>query len=452
VVAVNPVVDLRIDWLDAPRVSSPDLAATWAAYQLWIGNECVTHVETREGDDRRLVFGSLYPLAEWIAENWWSLTRDVRPSALSTRLWRWANSRDHSWLLAHNFRSAGNGMAWPDLSIVPEGGITTLAWCNDESPTLGGLKFLRRGTAHVQSDRVSTTLAEIVNRILDRLHAKGIPAGPLGERWAMVTASANDEDETEFCITAARLGLDPYAMDDGGVNRLVSIAERVPASLRDDFFNSAPDRLLEPGLEWLIDALPVASSAAASAERDVAGLRRDTARAADSADLSPYGQPAWRRGYGLAQATRAVLGVAPEDRFDVSPWVGVLEVGDGVAGLQGVGATRSDRCGLALPGRSADKAIRRHPHRSDTYIRFSCARALSISVSTRSERSFILSPVGTEMHRSSRAFAAELLAPAEGISRLLAGGPPTDEDIEDLADHFEVDPRVIDHQYENQLS
>lgn len=449
---MNPTVDLRIDWLDALRVTSPDLAATWAAYQLWIGNECVTHVETREGDDRRLVFGSLYPLAEWIAENWWSLTQDVRPSALPARLWRWANSREHSWLLAHNFRSAGNGMAWPDLSIVPEGGTTTLTWCNDESPTLGGLKFLRQGTAHLQSDLVSTALAEIVNRVLDRMHAKGIHAGSLGERWAMVTDSANDEGETEFCTTAAHLGLDPYAIDDDGASRLVSIAERVLEALRDDFFNSAPDSLLESGLEWLIAALPKASSAAASAEQMVAELRRETALAADSAKPSSHGQPAWRRGYKLAQATREILGIDPMDRFDVSPWVGVLEVSNGISGLQGVGTTQSDRCGLALPVLSADKTIRRHPHRSNTFVRFGCARALSFSVGTRNEGSFILSPVGTETHRISRAFAAELLAPAGGIRRLLAGGPLTEEDSEDLADHFEVDPRVIEYQYENQLS
>jgi hypothetical protein len=43
--------------------------------------------------------------------------------------------------------------------------------------------------------------------------------------------------------------------------------------------------------------------------------------------------PPWRRGHQLAQATRATLGVDPEDRFDVSPWVGVREVSDGVSGL-----------------------------------------------------------------------------------------------------------------------
>jgi hypothetical protein len=189
VVAVRSTIDLRIDWLDAPRVSSPDLAATWAACQLWIGDECVTHVETIDGDDRRSVFGSLYPLAEWIADNWWSLTSDLRPSALPSTV-----------------------------------------------------------------------------------------------------------------------------------------------------------------------------------------------------------------------------------------------------------------CGLAVPRRSIGTQ-----RRSGNSLRFSCARALGIGLNDPSGGDFILSPVGTHFHRVSRAFAAELLAPAEGISGFLAGGLATEEEIEDLADHSEVSSRVIEHQCENQL-
>jgi Zn-dependent peptidase ImmA (M78 family) len=52
-----------------------------------------------------------------------------------------------------------------------------------------------------------------------------------------------------------------------------------------------------------------------------------------------------------------------------------------------------------------------------------------------------------------RAFAAELLAPAEGIARLLDSPPEavSDEELEQIAEHFAVSPVVIEHQVSNQL-
>lgn len=72
-------LEFRIEWLDAPGVRAPELAATWARYQIWVNGRCVTQVEEPGGMFRQSVFGSLYPLAEWIASNWWFLIGHVRP-------------------------------------------------------------------------------------------------------------------------------------------------------------------------------------------------------------------------------------------------------------------------------------------------------------------------------------------------------------------------------------
>ncbi|PZF61164.1 hypothetical protein DEI92_06085 [Curtobacterium sp. MCBD17_034] len=52
--------------------------------------------------------------------------------------------------------------------------------------------------------------------------------------------------------------------------------------------------------------------------------------------------------------------------------------------------------------------------------------------------------------RIERAFAAEFLAPAIGISTLLAGDF-SDRACQGVADHFGVDRRVIEHQIDNQI-
>jgi hypothetical protein len=111
-------IAVRIEWLDAPDVTAPELAATWARYEVWVADSCASLVETDDGTLRRSVYGSLYPLANWITSNWWSLRAHVRPSATDSNHWSWGNLRTQPWLRVHNMRGAGDGMSWPNLTIL----------------------------------------------------------------------------------------------------------------------------------------------------------------------------------------------------------------------------------------------------------------------------------------------------------------------------------------------
>jgi hypothetical protein len=54
----------------------------------------------------------------------------------------------------------------------------------------------------------------------------------------------------------------------------------------------------------------------------------------------------------------------------------------------------------------------------------------------------------TPPQRAARAFAAELLAPAAALAKRVSGRL-NDEDVEDLAAEFAVNPQVLLHQVEN---
>lgn len=85
--------EFKVEWQPAPGVTTPELAATWARYEIRVGNRCVTQVEATDGTFRRSVYGSLYPLAYWIASNWWLLTSHIRPTAVESSYWTWRNVR-----------------------------------------------------------------------------------------------------------------------------------------------------------------------------------------------------------------------------------------------------------------------------------------------------------------------------------------------------------------------
>ena len=177
---------VRLEWLDAPGVSTPELGSTWARYEIWIGDRCATQVEDSDGMFRRSVYGSLYPLAEWVAANWWVLGHDIRPSAVDSRYWTWPSVRAQPWLAHHNLRAAGDGMAWPNLTLVSEGNITRAVWVPDRDRTLGPVRFVSVGEAWARSEEVTEGLAKLVDHVLDRLAEAGLPKTRLSEEWTEI--------------------------------------------------------------------------------------------------------------------------------------------------------------------------------------------------------------------------------------------------------------------------
>ncbi|WP_250284639.1 hypothetical protein, partial [Frankia sp. CiP1_Cm_nod2] len=341
-------VELRIEWLDAPGVRAPELAATWARYELWVDGRCVTQVEEAGGTFRRSVYGSLYPLAEWIATNWWLLTGHIRPSAIRPTHWTWSNLRRYPWLRQHNLRGAGDGMAWPDLTAVPEGAITRIVWAADEDRVPGALRFASRGRALVRSDEARKTLAGIVQRVLDRLAESDVGKTPLSTEWAEIGNA--DEEERDFFLAAARLGLDPYAVDEETTAKLLAIVPAIPDELRDDFLDSADLDTLDIAAAWL----PKASEAARHASADAA-MPLDPLRAAVAGELAAGAvrdgaglRQSWHVGFDMARAVRQALGTGATVPFDISAWVGARTLQGPAGGLQGFAAVRDDRCGLAL--------------------------------------------------------------------------------------------------------
>jgi len=438
---VTDSFDFRIEWLEAPGVTTPELAATWARYEVWLGDRCVTQVETADGTFRRGVYGSLYPLAYWIAANWWLLTSHVRPSAIDIRYWTWQNTRTYPWLRNHNFRGAGDGMAWPDLTLVPEGAVTQLVWSQDYSRHLTPVRFASDGSLMIRTDDVRRELAAIVDHVIERLAETGLPKTPLTEDWAEIAKA--DSEEQAFCETAARLGLDPYSIDDSTAAEIISIAEQIPADIVDDFFSSADASALAGAAGWARRAMPVAGRAAARAHETLQPIRAALATPTRKPFDAAESERPWTAGYAMARQLRHALAVADTDDFDVSPWIGVGDVSAPAHGLGGFAAVNNNRCGVVLGSQGIGTNGKR----------FGQARALGRILARPEQHRFILSAARSHDERVARAFAAELLAPAEGIRQTLdALGKADDSALEAVAQRFRVSPLLVRHQYDNQIA
>lgn len=421
-------LEFLVDWERGTGVASAELAATWCALEIRVDSQPVTLVEDgRGGGLRRAVHTSAYPLAEWIATHWWSLNDHLRPSAMPTRDRSWARAGVVPWLRSHNLRAAGDGMPWPNLTIVPEGPLTRLTWSRGAGVASQPVTFLTAGDAHLPADVVREALVRFVEQVLDRLAEAGVKKTLLQDEWSALAALTNDE--RSFAHAAARLGLDPFDVGDDLTDQLQPIEKELGPELFDEFLNSAdPDRL-GTAATWIEQARGSMSHVPLQRRR--------------SADGGPRrGGPPWLLGYAVAQDCRADMGLAATASIDLSPLVGLARIGGNPAGVQGVVEVSQAGLGLALPETVTNQAA----------TRFAQARALGLSLLT-SRSVALLDPTHTDLAQQTRAFAAEVLAPAEGIAEFLSVFPHvTERALEAVADRYDTSPLLVQLQYENQLA
>jgi hypothetical protein len=317
------------------------------------------------------------------------------------------------------------------MTIVPEGSVAAVAWFG--GPGLAGqpVRFVESGVAHVDSGEVARGLSRFVNQVLDRLVEAGI-ATTLAKEWSAVTEAG--EEEAAFSRAAARLGLDPFGVSDAVAEDLIAISEELEPGLLDEFLDSADPSNLRLAAQWLRFARDQL------AETDDAGDSIDLLRSHTGV---PLGARPYERGYEVAQWVRNQIGLRPVDRIDMTSLVASAVLPRPSAGLEGYAAvSERDAVRLVLPETGMGQ----------NSIRFAQARALGLAL-TSHRREYLLDPARTDLMKQARAFAAELLAPAEGIAEYLSGLPATtDEAFEAIASRFEASSLLVRRQYQNQVA
>ncbi|MEU8271360.1 hypothetical protein AB0B89_29895 [Sphaerisporangium sp. NPDC049002] len=428
-----PELKIRWEWETASSVRAPEHRATWARIEISVGSDHVTLVEDREsGSSRRSIYCPLYPIAEWVAYNWWFLRADARP-ARTLRL-HTPGRYDTRQFGRHCLRASGDGFLWPDLMVIPEGEQTHLIWHDDRRPPSDRpIRFLARGEAFVERESVEQEFARLISAVLTRLAEKGITDTALEKEWAEIQRT--EPEEAEFCVAAARLGLDPYAEAAPYERLIVRAADELPGKLLGDFLDAVEPALMNDALEWIRAARSdIREGKQATAANDLR-LRLRPPR------VSP-GDRSWEKGWSQAQAVRQALGLSGREVFGLAPYISTIDRPAADRGLQAVGG--------AAEGSGPLVVMRPGPPVGSQ--RFTLSRALWHYL-WEPEPIFLVTTAYTDRQKVERAFAAELLAPAAGISELLGDAPEAavQDDLEVVAEHFQVSPMVIKHQLDNQL-
>lgn len=409
-----------VEWVDGAPNASAEERATMCDLRIFVGdiNACSHKDDVAQEAYESVVVPAVH-LAEGIATDWWSVFggRDRKRS-----IWAY-----------------GTGFILPCLSFGCDGSTFEVSGeqMHCENP---GLRFWQVDTEIISREDAECHLSGFVEDVVDRLSGEGIDGSEVQLRWKRVSESRQDPDEEAFCEAAGALGLDPYVMDDDNTDFIVRAGRTLSDTPLTEFLagvnplhregrNRALDSVEEASLminpRWRLPELRGAAEAIDCVLRE----RRE-------------GEGIWGPAYRLARAMRRTIGVDQEQEFhsvcNVARKLGnqSFEPSEGLSWVDGV------------VWRGADVQIRlRKPRYAGPWLEnFNFARAIGDAVCFPGEGASVINRLhGAERQAAGRAFAAEFLAPVEGVWGMMQEG----YDIGEVAGKFAVDPRVVQLQIEN---
>lgn len=433
--------ELRFDfeWLDDEGIRGAELAATFAALRIRIGDSIVTRLldhRSKSIEDR--IHVPLYPLAESLATNWWFLNHEMR---------RATSPIDSAFRRRHSFVNGGDGYVFPDVTATPvDGGEIHLVWMRPpEDPAIWGeIEYLDQGDRRIDRALFRRTCANLIESVLSRLSSLGITDTGLHEEWAAIRDA--DPEETEFCETAASLGWDPYDLDEDHRSAMEVLDSLGPVRREtvSALSHSAPTTVTAACRA--IDRALDSTRSQGRHFRAIDSLRRRIAPDSGTQDVLPP----WREGYRMARQLRRSLDL------DGGPLAGTRQLAaaleqdsiamDAAAPTDFGPATEFDGVVARRDGNDPAFSFRGSLHAESR--RFLFCRALSEALCAPASDA-VLTRAPTPRQQRGRAFAAEFLAPASALRDRVHAPVLHEDDLSDLSAEFGVSPFVIGHQLEN---
>ncbi len=437
------MLKFKTEWLDAPGVKDPVLASTWARFEIDVdGSGPRLHappssvINFKANSVQRGVDGTVFPLAEWIVENWWFVLHEAArvPQFMGGRILSKQGPSFHSWTQRHCLLAAQEGGALPDFSIYRDGEQIVMKWVPDPESGLGNrrVRFFDDGELRVAPDQAEMLLHSFIETVLSRIVSRHDDAAErLRKEWKAVCKSRSDEPE--LCGWAASMGIDPYGEDeltDDLVNLFETRIRPLSPKLRSDFLETTNNTSLSGDLVWLESSLTEVNCNETPFSRQRSGS-------------------AHQYGYALARDFRKQFGVSttspienlPKLLHDKCGWPGINTPVKVVEGTKNVVAlVANDRDGNPvlvgpLVGRQANRFRQARSIFFFPFDEFKTAPRLVTNAYTWEQR-------------ASRAFAAELLAPSEALRNEVSGKVSIDE-MRLLSRKFHVRPELIEHQLLN---
>lgn len=421
-------MSLRILPTWRPREGSPpEEKATGAEIRVVANNTGLTNFERNaDGQIGSAPCLSAYPLASWLAWNWWRLHWESRyPRAL----------KDPAWLNAHNMRRAGDGFVWPDITFASDGKTMLVMAKSTPEHTARPIRYITDFLGFVSVEDFASSADHFIRSTLSQLSSKNLRQTELEIFYNELIEERSDQDLARYRRLEAMLGHDPDDGDDAVISRLIDEMEEVSEDAIRELAALGASRAHVPSVQELREG---------SADRGFAGRTSDMVSPLDVNELPSYGDgPAWARGVEAARRLR------DRERLNGAP-IGDARLAE-MAGLPERALHRGERSNdftYAIAGNGEEQRVVQRS-KWDTGRRFDVARLIGDCVAVQADaRLRTATRMSTYRQQLQKAFAAEFLAPIEAVDEFL--DYKYDEDgQEEAAQKFRVSPMMINSLLKN---
>ncbi len=411
----------RRRWLTG-NFDDPLEQSTFAEIAVFIGDQTLTRAyDRRSGGERDSLQIPLYPFAFGLSENWWPLLHEPRrPNRISVM---------HS---CHRVDGFLHGYVFPALEIWSGGSEVVVVETPRTEDLHSTIEFLPpplEGAEFIPRAEVENALSDLVETTLARLEARSLASSNLRASWDRVRESLADPQESSYCALAGRLGWDPYNPE---LPDLSQIASGLSESLFGDICEAVAEGELTETTKWVQDKERLLRHAPAVPIADFG--------APPAANLS---RKAYDEGYGSARLLRNRLSLEPckPRRVFDELFGGIFRAGRGFVSAPPSIEALTQRVDGTMRAEVVGGSARRNRFRAyhATYLAWYCRNGEEAAATIAT----------TRRQQASRAFAAEMLAPAEELKERAGNTGLTYDDIERIAGEFICPQEVVIRQAQN---
>lgn len=257
---------------------------------------------------------------------------------------------------------------------------------------------------------------------------------PIQSKLARLEDTLSYEQESTFARTVGSLGESPYNLTDEWAQKVRDLIIEIPdEEARLEFCSAVLKDGIDAAETWTRSE--IAKQGERNAMPELRMLSNDLRETAVESGARPH-----RRGTNMAKKLRKRLSLAPDANIaNVTKLAAIFGAGEFQTSPAAPGALRA----FQSQTNSAPTIVVQKESVADT--KFVLARAIGDFLVYRSRTSCV-ADLYTDRQAVGRAFAAEFIAPAEGVVRMIEDD---DLSMKRVADHYGAPEEVIYHQYDN---
>lgn len=359
--------------------------------------------------------GDLNAIVLRILDNWWRILyrRDAPYKIGEFVAARDTSTRQVSFAVKSMGDRIEQIVRWADDAALPQ----------EQSHASISLQIFKQ---NLLNDVVRPAVAEMRSR---RRHDR-----PIQFRLARLEDTMSYKQESAFARAVGALGDSPYNLTDEWAQKVRDLIAEIPdEEARLDYCSAVLKDGVDEAEAWT--RTEISKQGEHNAMPELRDLSNELHESAAESNVRPY-----RRGLNMAGKLRKRLNLTPD-----------ASIAD-VSKLAAMFGAESFQTSPAAPG--ALRAFQGQTNSTPTVVvqtesvantKFVLARAIGDFLVFRNRTSCV-ADLYTDRQAVGRAFAAEFIAPAEGVVRMIEDD---DQPVKRVADHYGAPEHVIHHQYDN---